>query len=581
MSQRLSLLPLLTCLVACAPALEASEATPTGKSTTPATIDTGDAPPATVPGDTGDPPDSGTEEVETVPPGTAMPQLSPPAGLFADSLTVSLSSSADIGETYACVGVPSSTCTLEPASSLTLDGPGVVYARVDIDGIPGPLTATPYVKVNAEVLTFSSNLPVMVAWSNEARDDLWTNSPMVLLTFDSPDGRTTLDGPAELSSRMRLRIRGSSSSGLSKKNYDMELWRADSSEDQPASMFDMPADADWVLHGPSYFDDALIRNALGYQLSRDMERYAPRTAFSEMFLLTSARTLTLSDYVGMYSVTEEIERGSDRVNVARLDEDDTVWPEVSGGYVFKRDREGESGEGIWAGDGGGAFQFWDPIVPVDPEAADLEREQEAYLEAELNALGYALAATDGADPASGRAWQDIVDVDSFIDHHILAVLVKNPDAFRLSGYFHKDREAPIVAGPIWDLDRTAGSIDSRARDPYRWDATNETSDTTPIFTYGWYGPMFADPDFRVRYWARWQELLDGPLAPAAVQAHIDAMAAELSEAGPRNNTRWSAPSWNGEISHISDWYAARLSWIATCIDTLDDPRTCAGAHAAP
>ena len=271
-----------------------------------------------------------------------------------------------------------------------------------------------------------------------------------------------------------------------------------------------------------------------------------------------------------------IERGEDRVDVARLDADDVAEPEVTGGYVFKRDRSGSSAEEIWAGDPGGVFDFRAPIVPVDPEMTDLEDAQRAYLTDTIDALGRALASSDRVDPTTGLAVADLIDEGSFIDHHILNALVKNPDAFRLSGYFHKDREGPIHAGPLWDLDRTAGSIDSRAQDPYYWDATNITTDTTPLFTYGWYAPLFADVGFRARYWARWSELLEGPMAADAVQARIDAMAAELAEAGPRNHARWGAGSFEGEIDALSLWMSRRIDWISSCIETAADPRTCRG-----
>ena len=566
-------LPLL--LLGCAPTI-GDPGDKDATTTTTGTTDTDD----TDPGDTDDPDphDTGDDDVEVLPPARAAPVLEPAPQLFVDPLTVSVSADPDVGVVMACVGTPERACALEPATSLTLDGSGVVYARVDVDGSEGALTATPYVRVDAEVAAFTSNLPVLVAWTDDARDDLWENTPVALLTFDATDARADLTAPADLARRARIRIRGSSSSGLSKKNYDLEVWDGATDDDDPVALLGLPEDADWVLHAPSYYDDALVRNALGYQLSRDIGRYAPRTAFSEMFVLTSARTLRMSDYAGVYVVTEEIERGGDRVDVARLDADDVAWPEVTGGYVFKRDRTGDDGEGLWAGSGGGSFDFSVPIIPVDPELSELEDEQRAFLTQELDALGYALAASDGVDPFSGRAWSEIIDVDSFIDHHILAVVVKNPDAFRLSGYFHKDREEPIFAGPIWDLDRTAGSIDSRARDPFRWDATNETGDTTPLFTYGWYGPLFDDPDFRLRYWARWQTLLAGPLAPEAVAAHIADMRSTLEEAGPRNNVRWDAPSWEAEQDRLAAWYDDRLRWIDACIDLHDDPRDCAGAH---
>lgn len=556
-------------LMGCTPAIEGTS--------TPSTSDDGEVAPPESLDDTDAPEDTGDDNVEVLPPSRANAVVDPPARLFVDPLTVTIASDEGVGQVMACVGAPDRPCSLSPTDSLTLDEPGVVYARVDFDDAEGVLTATPYVRVTQEVADFTSNLPVLVAWGEEANDDLWTNTPLALLTFDHETDRTQLTGPADLYSRCRFRIRGSSSSSLDKKNFDLELWEDDSDDDRRLPLVGLPEDADWVLHAPSYYDDALIRNALGYQLSRDIGRYSPRTVFTELFLLTNDRTLRLDDYRGVYVVTEELERGPDRVDIAKLGPEDIAEPEVTGGYVFKRDREGGDGEGIYVGDADNHFYFTVPIVPVDPEQYDMEPEQLDYLSDELDALGNALAAADGLDPASGRPWQDILDIDSFIDHHILAVVVKNPDAFRLSGYFHKDREGPVHAGPIWDLDRTAGSIDSRATDPYHWDASNITTDTTALFEYGWYGALFDDPDFRTRYWARWQTLLAGPLAPEAVAAHIATMRTELSEAGPRNNSRWGAPTWSGEMDHIAAWYAARMTWIGSCIDVHDDPQQCAGA----
>ena len=514
--------------------------------------------------------------VEVLPGGRATAVLSPPAGTFVGSVDVEVTSSSGSGVVMACVTEPARGCTPEPLTgTLSLDRSAVVLTQVDNGAIRGDVEAWSYVQVEPELADFDSNLPVMVAWTDATFDALVENTA-VGLTVIAPDGdRAALLGPAADSARARLRVRGSSSASLDKKNFDLELWSAVGEDDRPAPLLDLPAEADWVMHAPSYFDDALVRNALGYQLSRDIGQYAPRTAFFELFVATRGRPVSAGAYAGVYVLVEEIEGGADRVDVASLDPDDLTAPDITGGYVFKRDRSGSSAEELWVGSGDGAFIFAAPIVPVDPEIDDLASAQVAYLASEIDSLGRALAA-GGVDPASGRAVEDLADIDAFIDLHILNALFKNPDAFRLSAYFHKDREGPIRAGPLWDLDRTAGSIDSRARDPYHWDATNFTADTTPLFTYGWYGALFADAAFRDRYWARWQELLAGPLALDAILAHIDAMEAQLAEAGPRNAERWGAAPLSDEMDALRAWFVARHAWIAACIDTAEDPRTCAG-----
>ncbi len=518
-----------------------------------------------------------TDEVETLPGSIADLVVSPAGGLFSESLPVSFASSTGEGVVLVCVASPSEVCDPVPVDGeILLTSSAIVYGRVDVAGIAGEVTATPFVLAEPSLLAYTSNLPVAVAWTPAGGADFSSNTTVMLSIWEPSDDRTHLTDTPTVGTRARMRIRGSSSAGLSKKNYDVELWQPTNAKDHDISLLGLPADGDWVFHAPSYFDDALMRNALGYQLSRDIGRYAPRTAPVEMFVARGDRPASTSDYVGVYSITEEIEVGNDRVDIAKLDETDVFEPEVSGGYIFKRDRSGVGDTEIYAGTGGGVYSFGVGLVPVDPESRELQREQVNWLTAEIDSAGYALAAANGLDPRTGRHFDEILDVDSFIDHHILNVLFKNPDAFRLSGYFTKDREGPILAGPLWDLDRTAGSIDSRATDPYYWDASNFTGDTTYVFTYGWYLGLFQNENFRTRYWARWQELLDGPLSEANVVAAIDALESQIGESGVRNNERWGAAAFSVEVANLRGWMQERIRWISACIDTHADPRTCAG-----
>jgi hypothetical protein len=373
-----------------------------------------------------------------------------------------------------------------------------------------------------------------------------------------------------------LRVRGSSTGEFSKASYDLELWQPDSEDDRAEPLGGMPSDGDWVLYAPYYFDDALIRNSLGYELSRAIGRYAPRTRFVELYMANSGQSVGTADYLGVYVLTEEIERGAERVDVVELLPTDIAEPEVTGGYVFKRDREGEGESGIWAGDGGGYFSFDEPLIAVDPEEDELVSEQVQYLARFIAGFADALVAPDFIDPHSGQHYTEIIDVDSFIDHHILNVLVKNPDAFRLSGYLYKDCEQLVFAGPLWDLDRTAGANDPRAIEPTHWDASNLTSDTTYFFTYGWYGRLFDDPDFRDRYWARWTELLQGELDIDRILDTIDLLSEDLDEAAARNTARWGSAPLQQELNGLKGWFEARHQWISSCIDQYPDPRNCPG-----
>lgn len=510
-----------------------------------------------------------------LPAATLEPVFSQDGGAFIGELSLSLSSADGLGEVHLCAADPGDVCDPEPQDErITLSRSAIVHAQVVYGAARGDVVARSFHELDPDLEDWDSDLPVFVFWTDASSEQLWENTATGLTVLQPEGGRTALLGAAQDSGRARLRIRGSSSSNLDKKAFDLELWDADDDGDRSVPLLGMPDDADWILYAPYYWDDALVRNPLAYQLSRDIDRYAPRTRFVEVFLSARDRPLREQDYLGVYVLTEEIERGGDRVDVKRLDADDLDEEAITGGYVFKRDRSGDGDTEIWGGDAGGAINFRQPIIMVDPESEDMPDAQLDYLEGELDQMGWALV--DGVSP-DGRSYDEILDVGSFIDHHIINLYFKNPDAFRLSGYFHKDRGGKVNAGPVWDFDRTAGSIDSRAQDPLHWDATNFTGDTTDMFAYGWYGPLFDDPIFRARYWSRMESLLQDELSLENTLAYIDAWEDELEEAAGRNNDRWpEVEPFGAETERLRDWFRLRHAWMLDCVQSASDPRACAG-----
>jgi hypothetical protein len=132
----------------------------------------------------------------------------------------------------------------------------------------------------------------------------------------------------------------------------------------------------------------------------------------------------------------------------------------------------------------------------------------------MNSFGTALNSASYTNSATG--YSRFVDIDSWIDHHILNVLANNVDALRLSAYFYKPREGKLAFGPIWDFDRALGSTDGRDANPRAW---RGSGDATDFFNYPWWDRMFLDPDFYQRYIDRFHELLKATVkvsSPSAV-----------------------------------------------------------------
>jgi len=423
-------------------------------------------------------------------------------------------------------------------------------------------TSAWFTMVDRDLQGFSSNLPVVTLENFDAARPLQARFQFNALAIYEPDavtGRTTLTQAPTLVTRAGIKVRGSSSAGRDKASFAVEAWDQ-RNEDKEIAPLGMPSASDWILYAPFNFDRALMRNALVYDLSNQVGRYAVRTRFVELYQNTDGGDLSVDDYRGVYVLMEKITVGPDRVDITPLQPGDDSEPDVSGGWLLKIDRADPGDTGFHAA--GQTILYVDPKERnVTPPQADWIRNYFDQLEASL---------TD-TDPETGYA--RYIDVDSWIDHHILNVLPDNVDAFRLSGYFFKDRGGKLQMGPVWDFDRSMESTDGRDDRPDVWGDTAGVS----FFEYGWWGKLFQDPAFKQRWIDRWFELRQTVLSEQNVTATIDRMAAQLQEAQERNFIRWrsgSAPrttanypsgkldgTWHGEVEHMKSWLLERLAWI--------------------
>lgn len=544
--------------------------------------------PAPRPGPTSPPQPEPEPVVETTTvPSALAPVLtvSPPGGAYAGPVEVTVACDDPDAEIVVTTDGSPPVAGVSPpyGGPFSLDASATV--RVLATNAWGTDSEAPtYLQLGTDVVDFTSNLPLLVLWSwepaPEVKDEVYTT--YTVSVFEPPaGGRTAFPAEATLSERAGLKIRGSSSAGYPKHPYRLEVWDPEDDGSRTVPLLAMPPDDDWILLAPLAFDRAFVRDALAYAVSNSIGRQASRTRFVEAFLAEEGEEVGWDDYVGIYVVEERVEVGPERVAITPLQPADVVEPALSGGYLFKEDRVGPGESGFVAGTADGQLDFQQPFVHVDPGEAVIAPEQAEYLSGWLDELGSALVSPGFADPSTGRHYGELVEIDAWIDHHAVNVWAKNPDAFRLSGYYHKDREGLLVAGPVWDFDRTLGcSSDGRCEDPTWWDASNETTDTTYVFDHGFWRGLFSDPAFRVFYFARLEVLLDAELSTPVVEATIDAMAAELAEAAPRNYATWTSyppetGSFEGEIDALKAWIRTRHDWMQGCLE-LPDPMLCTG-----
>ena len=404
---------------------------------------------------------------------------------------------------------------------------------------------------------FDTTLPLVVVDTDgtemgrkkrSIEDDSWVSAT----TRVSIGGSTDYDGPSA------IHVRGNSSREYDKVGFRLEL-RDRSGNDVDAELLGMPKEADWVLSGP-YSDKTLMRNHLIYTLSRDIGRYAPRTAFVELFVVDDKRDPSTKHYRGVYVLTERVEKDSDRVAFE------------DGGWLLKRD---------WVDEDEAVVKtpvYSDRLLVEHPRNAT--KAQRAEIETWLGDMEAALESPGFADPEAGyAAW---IDVDSFIDHMLLVELGRNVDGYVLSTWMHRDPDGLLNMGPIWDYNGALGNADyfqAWKTQGWHYDFDGFPEDNPNGFR--WYERLLEDPAFRARRAERWAVHRAGPLSDQAVMLRIDEAEAGVAEAVDRNFEKWDVlgtyvwpndegsedrSSWKQEIAYMRGWMLDRMAWMDTAVD---------------
>ena len=408
-----------------------------------------------------------------------------------------------------------------------------------------------------------SNLPIVLITTDT---DSNTNLPLEIL--DDPrvlanmkiiyrkDGSRNFitDGntPEHLNynGRINIEIRGSSSQSLPKKPYGLTTLKDDNTSNNNVSLLGMPSENDWILNSLA-FDPSLIRDYISYNLSRQMGNYAPRTVYCEVVIN--------GEYAGLYMLQEKIKSDSNRVNVLKISNTDTTFPNVTGGYITKADKT-TGGDPV-------AFTMssysWETSFIHDlPKPENVTQEQNDYIFSVFTALKFA-ARNNNLNLETGIT--SIIDVPTFVDFTLSNELASNPDAYQFSTYFHKDRNGKLRAGPIWDFNLTYGN------DLFEWGYDRSKYDVWQFSDGENDGPkfwtdLFNNDTYKCYLSRRWNELIQEgkPMNYNSLITLIDNTITNISEASVREEEKWGrVPDLSLEITNLKSWLSQRIAWMTT------------------
>jgi hypothetical protein len=365
------------------------------------------------------------------------------------------------------------------------------------------------------------------------------------------------------SGKISIERRGESSQYYyEKKSFSIET-QTPTGENNNVSLLGLPEENDFVLYGP-YGDKSLMRNVITYRLFESFGHYSPRTRFIELVIN--------NDYLGLYVLTEKIKQDRNRVDIAKINPQDTVGDELTGGYLMRIDKTSkmDSSE-YWTSPVHPPVEGYSPITYqyFDPEYDELNQSQRDYMRNYLIMFERALSSAHYMDPV--RGYRAYLDIPSFVDLMILNEFVKDIDGFRLSHYFYKEKESDggrLVNGPPWDYNLTFGNNDYSpdVHRTYNWTYTL----TNTIY---WWARAWEDPWLRNQVYCRWDELYSSQLSQSRVSSLIDSLVVEMGDAIGRNFDRWPilgtyqwpnsyvGQTYADEEAFLRTWVNDRLAWL--------------------
>lgn len=351
-----------------------------------------------------------------------------------------------------------------------------------------------------------TNLPTLfIQTENNApvvEKEKWLNAALTIVSSESSECITDV--------ATEVRGRGNSTWGMAKKPYRLKL-------NKKASLLGLPAKAkNWVLLA-NYCDKSLIRNAVAFEISQQLDlEFSPSVRFVDVVLN--------GEYMGNYMMSDQVEVKENRVPVEEQEPEDTEEPAITGGYLLELDGFAAS-EPVW-------FQTPKGVkvtikYPKDDEINTLQRD---YITQYTQAFENRLFASDFSDPATG--YRALVDTTTLIDWYIACELTGNSDSF-WSIYVYKKRENPLFYfGPLWDFD-IAFNNDNRLGD-----ATRKLMREHAHEPKTWIQQMWKDAWFRGAVDRRWKELRAQGLIEHLIN-YIDRTVALIDGSQIKNFEKWN------------------------------------------
>lgn len=321
--------------------------------------------------------------------------------------------------------------------------------------------------------------------------------------------------------------RGNSSWLEDKKPYSLTLSRE-------ADLLGMGAAKRWVLLANA-MDPSHLRNKVAYDLAAKAgAAYTPESQWVNLYLN--------GEYTGIYLLSERNEIHPQRVDLSEngsfLVSRESRWRLISQNY---------------------------PRVITDSGAA-LRIHSSGLTERDLHRIWQpvenAILSENGIDPMSGRAWQELIDLDSWVMEYLAGEIFGNVDTGTISAYFYRDGRDPlgkIYAGPVWDYDLSMGSEGTWQTEMVQV-FFGDKAHIWSLEDASWFYGLNRKPEFQNRVRELYRNVYR-PLLQELLETGLDTYLDQLGKSTRLDQCRWGTSSAEEETENIRRYLTERMAFL--------------------
>ncbi len=404
-------------------------------------------------------------------------------------------------------------------------------------------------------------------WIEESKDNEDEGGSMALVGADA-----SLD-PKYNGLLEEMKGRGNTTWVFEKKPYQIKLGA--STELVPSA----GANKTWILLA-NYLDAALIRNEVTYNLEGALLK---RLGLNDYSIKGQMIDLWIDGgFRGSYYLTEKVQVAPTRVAITDLDKaNEAANPGIDIGDI--EPTRASSSDPRFADLLEAQYVDFPNAAPnstkggylLEMDFANSAREETSYFITKRG-TAFTIKSPEVAHPdqvafignyvqdledaifGSGTTYANYVDVNSIATFYAMQELMANDDAFKSSTYLYMNNGSKLVASPVWDSDRTLGSMTTAAKP--------EAVHVAKLSRHKpqWIKQLLSHTEFRQAVQSTYRDNVT-PEVNALLTSGLSAYAAEVADSARLNKLRWprlypgvvrfDTPAQ--DIAHLRDYLADR------------------------